>query len=79
MKQLDNIHHFVHLGFMYGEYPQLEQSIITRIQDITDKTRDLLNFVDEPLFSPEEAELAQIELLADTLAHFISANYVMSM
>lgn len=79
MQDIQCLHHLVHVWFDEESQPKLTQSIKKRIEDISDRAWYVLNFVDEPKYSKEEAEKVQVIHLAETLQCFISFNHLKSM
>lgn len=76
--KLDTINHFVHLWFDYQEQRDFTKLIKNRINEISKKTNNIINFIDEVIPTKKEAELIHIQKLSYTLSYFINFNYTLS-
>lgn len=72
MQTIDCLHHLVHIGFDEVDQTEFTKAVKQRIESISDNAWDVLNFVDEPKYSEEEAEKLQIIELAETLSDFLA-------
>lgn len=78
MEVVQCLHHLVHVWYDEPNQPDFTESIKTRIELISDKVWYLINFVDEHIFSTEEAEKLQVSLLAETLSDLIHFQHFKS-
>ena len=68
---ITSLYHLVHIWYDCDYQEKLTTSIKNLIEQISDKTWIILNFVDEQLYSREEVEQIQEIKLAKTLSTFI--------
>ena len=78
MQTIECLHHLVHIWFDRESQPILTEVIKRRIEEISDKACDVLNFVWEPKYSKKETEQVQILKLAETIKAFIFFNRLKS-
>lgn len=79
MQTIEKLYHLVHIWYDKNQQAKFTENIKRVIEDISDKSLYVLNFVDEVKYSKEEADWIQIIELAETLQYFVSFNYLKSM